>query len=467
MFDNSQDNDKDHKKDTQTDIVPSVNEYNNFFTYNFLNQYDKTNTLSLIYERKLDSLNSKISITADYANNVYKNPLYQTNVFLDNDSEISTQKNLQSDNSTHNIYALAIAYKKIFANKNDLSIGYKNTFVFDNFNYNYSDLINDSYIINDTYSNPFHFNQNLYSLFSNYSFQMKKSRLSLGLRTEYNYNKYHNNSMADQSDNFFILPTLLHNIKINNNHSVYYYFTKKITRPSNSSFNPTLIKNNPINGSEGNEKLAATEIYRFQTGYTLRNKYRVDVQYNYSENNIFSIPELKNGIIISSIKNGGFKNDLNIYLTAPFKISEWWEMTNKLNFSYFNFKYQNNDFNSGYVHFESLNTFTLPKDITVDLSYFYTSKYKSLYTNYQYNNINLTINYPINKNWKMNFGINDILNSLRNRFHYDINQIQGRYASKYNTRSVFFSINYNFSLGKEVNEKTIKSNIEEEKSRLR
>ncbi|WP_312900507.1 outer membrane beta-barrel protein [Chryseobacterium taichungense] len=468
LFDNSQDNDRDHEKNTQTAVIPAVNGFDNFHTFNRLNQYDKTNTLSFIYERKLDSLQSKISVTADYANNAYKNPIYQTNTFWLNSAEIVQQDNLQSDNASHDIYALTVNYKKMFTNKSNLSLGYKNTFVFDDFNYTYADLVNGSYINNDTYSNTFHFNQNLYTLFSSYSLQHKKSTYSLGLRGEYNYNKYHNSFIADESDNFFLLPTFLHNIKLNDNHTVYYYATNRIIRPSNSSYNPTFIKNNPINGSEGNEKLDATEIYRLQTGYVLKNKYRADVQYNYTENNIFSVPELKNGVIISSMKNGGYKNDVNIYLTVPVRISDWWEMTNKLNFSYFNFKYLNNNFSSGYGHFETLNTFTLPHKITLDLSYFYTSKYKSLYTTYQYtNNLNLTINYPVTENWKLNVGVNDIFNSLRNRVYYNINEIQNHYYTKFNTRSIFLSINYNFSVGKEVSEKTNKSNIEEEKNRLR
>ena len=83
------------------------------------------------------------------------------------------------------------------------------------------------------------------------------------------------------------------------------------------------------------------------------------------------------------------------------------------------------------------------------------------------NNLNCTVNYPINKNWKINLGINDIFNSIRNSSSYQFNNINNYTFKKFNTRSAFFSISYNFSSGKEVNDTTKKSNIEEEKRRLR
>ena len=463
IYDNTQDNDKNHKRNIFTNVNP-ITSYNTISSNNNLEQFDKTNTFSINYEKKLDTLNSNINVLLDYANNNYKNPTHQTNnYFLDN-IQTNIFSNQQYDNSTNNIYSLAFNIKKYFINKNELAIGSKASYIKNNFNYLYFDEINENQVINDSYSNKFYFNQYLYSIFANYTMKKNKSNYSFGVRLEYNDNKYNNILTSGQSNNFFLLPTYLHSIKINDNNKIYYYFTKRITRPSNNSYNPTYIQNSPINGSRGNNNLNTTELFRFQTGYTYKNKYKLDFQYNYIENNVFALPTLNNNVIVSNLLNGGYRNNYYIFITIPLKVGDWWEINNKINFAHFDFKYYESNYHSWYNNIEIYNTFHLPKNIELEINYTYTS----LYINNKYvNNLNCTVNYPINKNWKINLGINDIFNSIRNSSSYQFNNINNYTFKKFNTRSAFFSISYNFSSGKEVNDTTKKSNIEEEKRRLR
>ena len=467
IYDNTQDNDKNHKRNIFTNVNP-ITSYNTISSNNNLEQFDKTNTFSINYEKKLDTLNSNINVLLDYANNNYKNPTHQTNNYFLDHIQTNIFSNQQYDNSTNNIYSLAFNIKKYFINKNELAIGSKASYIKNNFNYLYFDEINENQVINDSYSNKFYFNQYLYSIFANYTMKKNKSNYSFGVRLEYNDNKYNNILTSGQSNNFFLLPTYLHSIKINDNNKIYYYFTKRITRPSNNSYNPTYIQNSPINGSRGNNNLNTTELFRFQTGYTYKNKYKLDFQYNYIENNVFALPTLNNNVIVSNLLNGGYRNNYYIFITIPLKVGDWWEINNKINFAHFDFKYYESNYHSWYNNIEIYNTFHLPKNIELEINYTYTSNYKSLYINNKYvNNLNCTVNYPINKNWKINLGINDIFNSIRNSSSYQFNNINNYTFKKFNTRSAFFSISYNFSSGKEVNDTTKKSNIEEEKRRLR
>lgn len=171
IYDNTQDNDKNHKRNIFTNVNP-ITSYNTISSNNNLEQFDKTNTFSINYEKKLDTLNSNINVLLDYANNNYKNPTHQTNnYFLDN-IQTNIFSNQQYDNSTNNIYSLAFNIKKYFINKNELAIGSKASYIKNNFNYLYFDEINENQVINDSYSNKFYFNQYLYSIFANYT--MKK-----------------------------------------------------------------------------------------------------------------------------------------------------------------------------------------------------------------------------------------------------------------------------------------------------
>ena len=467
LYDNTQDNDKNHIRNVLTN-VNSITSYNTISSNNNLEQFDKTNTFSINYEKKLDTLNSSINVLLDYANNIYKNPTHQTNNYFFDNIQTSIFSNQQYDYSTNNIYSLAFNFKKYSINKNELAIGSKVSYIKNNFNYLYYDIINENQVINNSFSNKFYFNQYLYSIFSNYTMKKNKSNYSFGVRMEYNDNKYNNIITSGHSNNFFLLPTYLHSIKINDNNKIYYYLTKRITRPTNNSFNPTYIQNSPINGSIGNNNLNTTELFRFQTGYTYKNKYKLDFQYNYIENNIFTLPTLNNNVFVSNLFNGGYRNNYHFFITIPIKVGNWWKINNKINFTYFDYKYYNKNYQSWYNNIEIYNTFQLPKNIELEINYSYTSNYKSLYINNKYvNNLNFTVNYPINKNWKINLGINDIFNSIRNSSNYQFNSINNNTYKKFNTRSAFFSISYIFSSGKEVNDTTKKSNIEEEKSRLR
>ena len=462
MFD--YDVDKDHDRDTKTDVFRN-NNYDYLITSNrFFDQTSKDQLLSLNFFHTIDSIGSNVKISLDFMNKKYINPLSEKEIY--HKTPIINKLNEQNSISNSFVYALNIAWNNKFSNDHIFSLGTRFSLVDNNDYFDYFDFLNNKYIKNTNFSNDFFLKEYIFALFTRYILPTgKKSNISLGIRSEYNYNSFNNISEYYNNDNSQWLFNAQYSTKLWGN-NFYISALQRLNRANYYSFNPTYIKSSATSAYVGNKDLEPSKTYQLQIGYT--GKVNFSFTYRYTENNILTVPNNINGILTTKPENIGYKNDFYIFTSAFHKINDWWEINFKLIGGNLNFSLPNNKFSSLYGEAYLMQRFYLPWDIEMGLEYSYVSNYKNMYTKYFHNNsLNVSLFYPISKSFKLNAFINDIFNSSRSKYMYEFNNIYNYSFDKDTTRVFGISITYEFLKGKKVNDDIRSSGVQEEKNRLR
>lgn len=464
LFENDQD--VDHERTVLYDITNLNNGADSLIVSKTrFDQINKMHSFSLSFDRITDTLNSKLNTSFDLVRKNYQNPFLQNNFYQNNQIEAEDQ-NQRSSTSNNTIYAFNTSWNKNLKKNKILTLGARFTLVDNEDFYNYYDLVNQDWVFNPNISNDFFLKEYVASVFSTFSLPVKEqSKLSFGLRAEYNYNDFTNKIVKGNNDNFRLLPNILYNTKLWGN-SFYTSVSQRLLRPNYDSFNPTFNQSNPTSAFVGNENLKPVDIYHFQTGYRFKNNLSLDARYSYYQNNIVSIPTNINGLLVNRPENKAYRNDVFFNVAFPYKISDWWETYTKVTAAYLSSKLPTQNYDSFYGTATLNNTFYLPLDIELQLYYTYTSKYKLLYTQYNENNsLNVRVTYPISEAFTLNTGVSDIFRSIKNESNYHFNGIYNEHLSRYNSRIFSFSITYNFTKGKEVSNDIRETNVENEKGR--
>jgi hypothetical protein len=434
-------------------------------------------TITLNYYLKTDTLGSNFSTSVDYApdkqsGDIFNNFSFWSSLNSSVPSQIIDYKYEKLYNN--NILSYNAQYNHVFKNSSSLNFGTKLSYTSYNDGWDAFNLISNDYIFDEDNSQKIIFNEYIAALFSGYKFQYRKSFISISARGEYNFNKYKNNDENFSSiTNWIILPTFLHNITINKNNRIYYYFTEKIYRPSfhyyieNSYFDP-------ISQKYGNSKLKPQNQYILVLGYILRNKYSLTLQAYKAENMFLNLPEISGNSLIYKTINGGVINSLGVVLDLPFNVFDWWKTNTNISGQFRNNEFKNNQeqyiSNNFQGSFSHSSYFTLFDCMTLSFNYSYNSKNKSFFIEQSdVHNLGAGINYRPNDDFVIGFNVSDILNSVATNTKYNyFDMITGNSNYKQVTsRTFMIRIAYSFSIGKEIKDySTRESGIENEKSRI-
>ena len=463
-----------------TDADNEYNSLTNVYNNNVLNHHFTTNrkwdaisndhSFSLNFDRTTDSLGSNIKIALDFVKKKYEEPLTEKDIYY---RTITTEKNTEQDSYSYSdVYAFKTTWNKFFSSKyasgkKNLLVGLRYSLVDNQDEFAYFDILPTQRLKNTNFSNDFYFKEHILSTFANYTFPLtEKSKFSVGLRSEYNYNAFSNHSDNFHNDNTQWSLNALYTTKLSKE-TLYFSARRWFSRVNYSLFNPTYIKSSPTEAYTGNKDLSPIEGYTLQSGYRWK-KVDMAVAYRYSEKNVLSIPNAIAGVVTIRPENVGYKNDVFLFLSRFTKFTDWWECNAKFTGGYFNFKYLGNAFNSLYAEFYTSQRFYLPKDIEASLTYQYTSTNKSLYTKNYYNHqFDLNLMILLSDSFTLKAFVIDIFNTSRSKSEYDFNGIYNTFYSTFNSRQFGIGISYDFAKGKEVNENVRDTGVEEEKNRLR
>ena len=468
IYDYDADADKEYNSLTN---VYNNNVLNHHFTVN--RKWDaisKDHSFSLNFDRTTDSLGSNIKIALDFVKKKYEEPLTEKDVYY---RTITTEKNTEQNSYSYSdIYAFKTTWNKFFSSKypserKSLVVGLRYSLVDNQDEFAYFDILPTQRLKNTNFSNDFYFKEHILSTFANYTFPLtEKSKFSVGLRSEYNYNAFSNHSDNFHNDNTQWSLNALYTTKLSKE-TLYFSVRRWFDRVNYSLFNPTYIKNSPTEAYTGNKDLSPIEGYTLQSGYRWK-KVDMAVAYRYSEKNVLNIPTAIAGVITTRPENVGYKNVVYLFLSRFTKFNDWWESNTKLTGGYFNFRYLGNTFNSLYAEFYTSQRFYLPKDIECSFSYQYISTNRSLYTkNYYNHHLNFDLMIPLSDSFKLKAFVIDVFNTSRYKSEYDFNSIYNTSYSTSNSRQFIIGISYDFAKGKEVNENVRDTGVEEEKNRLR
>ena len=457
--------DANHDRDIHTDVLKNKH-FDHLLTYKRLfDQTSKDHSFSLNFNSELDTLGSNVKIALDFMNKKYINPVWEEETH--HQMPIIKEKREQNSHSNSFVYVFNTSWNKKFSNKQQFSLGTRLSLVDNKDYFEHLDIINNQKIRNTRFSNDFFLKEYIFAVYSSYNFPLgAKSNITLGVRSEYNYNDFTNTMERFNNHSTQWMLNGQYNTKLWGN-NFYISAVKRFNRVNYYSFNPTYIKDTPTSAYSGNKDLKPIDVYQLQTGYKIGGV-NLALVYRYYEHNVLYRPNNINGVVTTRPENVGYRNEFYAFASTFQKFTDWWELNLKLTGGHLGFKLPEERFSSLYGEVQLTQNFNLPWHIQMRLDYSYTSDRKFLYTkNYYDHSLNMRLFYPLSKSFKLSAFVNDIFNTSRSESEYDFNNIYQHSFNKFDTRSFGVSLTYDFSKGKEVDDDIRSSGAENEKNRLR
>jgi hypothetical protein len=364
------------------------------------------------------------------ANYIYfhdRNPNTYVNNFFDGAKNPIYQENLRSGKVTPiNFKVFSTDYVTTVGKKITVESGMK--FTFSRFS---NDVSVDYLKLNEWVTTPelsaeYKLKENIGAAYTSFTINVNsKTTLKAGLRYEYTSSNLGTTTVANIIDRKYgqLFPTFYMTRTINENNSVNISYSRRITRPTFNDLAPFTIFFDPKTFFTGNPALQPALANAVQASYIHRN-YIFSLAYTHEMNSIEGFQTVRvdsiSNLLYLSAKNFDYEQYLTASVSMPVNITNWWTMQNNMNV---NWRQVNTVYNSlpvqlqvVYYNVISSQRFTLPNDLSFELSgmyssasYFGTAKLKYLYQ------VDAGVQKKFNKGKdNIRFSANDMFNSGSN-----------------------------------------------------
>jgi outer membrane receptor protein involved in Fe transport len=239
----------------------------------------------------------------------------------------------------------------------------------------------------------YEFKDQVYAGYVTFSQKLKNFTYQLGGRLEsskYSGKLLDSNQVFKNSYPFSFFPSVFLTQKINDKQDLQLNYSRKINRPNFFQLIPYFDFSDSLNISRGNPTLVPEFTNLFELSYDLnlrngnniiatayfRQTDNLITRYTYRDRN--PVPDKTDSIFISSYANASSSQAYGFEVTASNKIAKWWSVTSNINI--YNSKIDGSNLESDLSNqkvswFGKLNnTFTLPKNISIQFTGDYTSK---------------------------------------------------------------------------------------------
>lgn len=433
------------------------------------------------YNKKGQSLN----IDLDYGNYTTETERYQPNTYYNAaEDEVLTEVINTFDTPIDiEIYTAKLDYEADFW-KGKLGLGTKYSLVETNNTFKIYDVVNGNSIIDNTQSNQFDYDENVYAGYISYSLPLgKKWNLIGGLRAEQTEAKglltAFASSLQQPPVNISYLswfPNAGISWKFKQKQSFNLNYGRRINRPDYNVLNPFRTQLSELSIATGNPFLKPEIVNNFELGYTLNYKFNFKVAYSRTEDKITRLigPDpVDSRASFISWDNLATESVTSFSASLPIKIVKWWESFTNLSANYINNQadYGNGAVvdvqNFGYTIYQQ-HTFSLFKGVKGEISGYYSGpgvwggvfKYEA--------NWSLSAGFQkdfFNKKLKARLMVNNITNRFMWQGASEFNGLRSEGRGRMDMHFVSFSLNYNFG-NQKLKSKKRKTGIESESKRV-
>ncbi|HTL09010.1 MAG TPA: TonB-dependent receptor, partial [Chitinophagaceae bacterium] len=295
---------------------------------------DKQNTNLNFNHHYSDSSGRDWNMDIDYGRFTTAQQSLQPNIYFSADLQTSLEERS---------YAIATARSiDLFTWKADyeqpllggrISGGAKLSFVTTHNNFQFSQLINGSYQVDNGRSNSFALTENIYAAYLAFQRKLKKWDVQAGLRMENTYTDGRLEAVVTQADNRVkrnytdLFPSLAVAYTLNKNNSLNLNYSRRINRPGYQSLNPfeskldelTYQKGNPFLKPEYTQSVSMTHTYKYKLNSSIGYARTIDFSAQITD----TIEGKRNFI---QQRNAGVQENVYINISYPFSIASWWSV---------------------------------------------------------------------------------------------------------------------------------------------
>ena len=413
-------------------------------------------TANFNIKHDFDKTGKNISFDVDYSNFNNKKD-EQFNARYLNQGGQQTNTTLLRNNTDANI--------DIFAAKTDFTLpinktmkfetGLKSSYVVTNNDFISEQFLSGSWQNDPNKSNNFIYKENINAIYGNFSKEWKVWQVQLGLRAEHTHSNGNSITSNKEVDRNYLslFPTVFVNQKLNENNNIRYSYSRRVDRPNYQQLNPFSFYMDPYAVDQGNPYLKPQFTDNFEVSYGYK---QVSFSLNYADTRdmITQISQQDEVTRIVSVirQNLGRAQNYSAGVYFPVKVAKWWNMQNNASVYYNKFEDGNLEgaaFRASKVayNFNTNQTFILPQNFTVEVSFWYSSPKVSgveQTTIAQYA-LNAGIQKSLlNKKLKLRLNMDDILLTNYWKGALEYQNVNLQVTNRYTSRRANFSISYGF-----------------------
>ena len=370
----------------------------------------------------------KLSVSVDYLDYNNSNPnTYINNYTSGNGNLLYTDRVRSSKETPMNIWVGAFDYTQKINTKIDWEAGVKATrsrFIND---VAINRMINNSWEIDPSLSAIYFLKENIMAAYSSLNVAWNENTsMKLGLRYEHTTSNLETATQKNIVDRNYgeFFPSVFLSRKISDRQSINLSYNRRITRPTFNQLAPFVYFLDPSTFIQGNPALQPSFSQSIKADYILKQKV-FSLIYSKEKDVILRFQSTLDPVTNKQTITGENIPSLQLIAASfsiPLNITKWWSMQSNLLITHQQVKAV---YNNTPLKFQQVNgrinlseNFTLPKDISIELSGYYQSpNISGRYINKSQASLNFGIQKKVqNKKGSIRLNVTDILNTTPWRF---------------------------------------------------
>lgn len=326
----------------------------------------------------------KLSFNADYIYYKDNNPISYLYNYNDANGKFVRDENIRSSKITPiHFWVGALDYSKKISNKVDMEAGLKASLSKFNNDVAVQNLLQNNWITDTAFSENSALKESILAAYTSFTWSVSpKTDMKLGLRYEYTNTNLGSLTEKNIVDKHYgkLFPSFFLSHKINDNNAWNISYSRRITRPTFNDMAPFVIFVDPSTFFSGNPGLQPAITNSANIAYVFKSII-LSVSYSYETNTITDFTPSVNPVTNIETLAAANQKSNTIWaaaLSLPVNVNKWWTMQYNL--------VGNSQALSGsvsgspitlkqdYLQLTSQQSLNLPKDYSVELSVFYTTK---------------------------------------------------------------------------------------------
>jgi len=442
----------------------------------------KNNSYNVNYRYQFDSVGKELSIDVDYINyntnnnQLFKNYSYTSANILKTSDELSG-----SLPSNLDIYSFKTDYTLPFKKKSKFETGVKASYISTDNIAAYFTTVNNSTTPDYEKTNHFIYKENINAAYVNFSTEIKRFSLQLGLRAENTISEGHQLGNVVKPDSSFkknytnLFPTVFASYKLDSNtNAINFSYSRRIDRPYYADLNPFISPLDKFTYYAGNPFLNPQFTHHFELAHVYKNMLTTSFSFDHIKDEMDETIELQGNTFISRTGNIGKKDVASISMDATLKPTKWWTLLPFVNYVYLHTQSkiytENVNTKSGFWSGTITNQFAFTKGWSMEML----TRGRSRIIDGQFNLkptaiINISAQKKILKDkGSVKINCQDIFRTRSNEGY--INSLKGGsgfYTNFFDSRAIVLAFSYRFSKGAKAKEVRNTGGAESEQNRVK
>ena len=444
------------------------------------------------FKHVIDSTGREWTVDADYARYNADNLMqYRTSKYDLLNILRQTRNEDGMTASKIDIYALKADLVFPINKTSKFEAGVKSSYVNSNNDMRFEFLVGDlqTRTIDPTRSRDFLYKENINAGYLNYSKEIKKLSIQLGIRVENTIGKgtlLGKNLLDRNYTNVF--PSVFLRQKLSAKHQLGMSYSRRIDRPSYEDLNPFLYFLDPYTFQQGNELLLPQFTDAVELSHTLMDAITTTINYSRTNGVMTEILQQNNALKLTNVTkyNIGYVDNFGIAFSVPVPITKWWFSNTYFNLynnhyvgdipkttvdanGISNTIYQPLDARATTYMLNMTHQFTLPKKFSLELSGYYQSPFiEGQLVGKPMGQVSFGVQKKVLKDKAtIKLNVNDIFWTNQFRGSFIFNDIDVQIVNKWESRTARMTFTYRFGNNKVASARQRQTGLEDEKGRVK